>query len=296
MISRLATLPVFLLLVAFTSVQAQKTLPPPAKIDWTDSSDVLDMDTPTWMKLSSVKPQMELWGGPSTLRRDGTAPLEGSTSFGITLGSVRSRQRDEKTAYSSNDGVYLWYAMAKDQPQPPVTLTTDVWRFGFVSTKGFGYELNENMAVNFYAGSSALSWSIVNPKSNVADSLQNLALREFEGSVRFGAAAQAGIGLQLTKNIELRGSYDWTQIYPRHLFWFWAGSGAIEGVADALAMAFVKAVGRSSPAAAPIMYFVLKNAVSMGFAGLRQHQMNWPFETVAPMNIQTWRISGVFTF
>lgn len=295
MFVRLATLPLFLVVLCVTSVHAQKTLPPP-KIDWSDSSDVFDMDTPSWMTLSKANPQMELWGGPSTLRRDGAAKIEDNLSFGLTLGTVRTREREEKTVYTSSDGVYVWYAMAKDQPQPPVTQTADIWRFGFNSTKGYGYQIGETMGVNFYAGSSVLSWSVVNPKSTVADSLQNLALQEFDGSVRFGAAAQAGLGLQLTKNIELRGSYDWSQIYSRHLFWFWAGSGVIEGVADGIATAFVKAVGRSSPAAAPIMYFVLKNAVSMGFAGLRQHQMNWPFETVAPLNIQTWRVSAVITF
>jgi hypothetical protein len=152
------------------------------------------------------------------------------------------------------------------------------------------------MAVNFYAGTSVLSWNVVNSRGLTNDSLQNLALQEFDGSLRFGASAQAGIGIQLTKGVELRGSYDWSQVYPRHLFWFWAGSGAIEAFADGAAEMFVKAVGKSSPIARPIMHFLLRNAVSMGFKGLRQHQMNWPFETVAPLNLQTWRISLAVTF
>jgi len=295
MLVRLATLPLFLVVLVVSSMQAQTTLTPP-KVDWTDSSDVFDMDTPTWMTFSQVKPQMELWGGPTSMRRNGTAPLEDNLSFGLTLGTLRIREHPEKTVFSSSVGVFLRYAMAKDQPLPPLTQTADIWSFGFSGTNGYGYELSESMAVNFYAGGSAVSWSFVNPRSMVADSLQNLALQEFAGSVRFGASAQAGIGLQLTKNIELRGSYDWSQIYARHLFWYWAGSGLIEGVAGGIATAFAKAVGRSSPAVAPIIYFVLKNAVSMGFAGLRQHQMNWPFETVAPLNMQTWRVSAVITF
>lgn len=297
---RFATLCLSLMTVAIVTGHAQNSRtippPPPEKIDWSDSSDIFDMESPSWTNLSKAKPTFTLWGGTTAMRRDGIASIEGNTSFGLDLGTTYRRDLAEKTQSSSFDGVYVWYAMAKDQPQPPVSHTADVWRFGFSSDKGYGYQLGETMAVNFYAGSSVLSWNVVNTKGLTADSLQNLALQEFDGSVRFGGSSQAGIGLQVSKGVELRGSYDWTQVYPRHLFWFWAGSGVIEGVSDGIARAFVDAIGKSSPAAKPIMHFVLRNAVAMGFKGLRQHQMNWPFDTVAPLNMQTWRVSIVVTF
>ena len=72
--------------------------------------------------------------------------------------------------------------------------------------------------------------------------------------------------------------------------WKWAGSAVIEGVADGLASWFVRAVGKNSPGALPIMHFILRNGVAMGFKALRSSKMNWPFTSAPPLNFMTYSI------
>jgi len=59
---------------------------------------------------------------------------------------------------------------------------------------------------------------------------------------------------------------------------------------------FVKAVLRSSPYAAPIVDFFLKNAVSFAMYELRKEKMNWPFKSVAPLTFDTWKLGVTFRF
>jgi hypothetical protein len=44
------------------------------------------------------------------------------------------------------------------------------------------------------------------------------------------------------------------------------------------------------------MYLILLTGVSAGFKALRMNQMNWPFETAAPMNVQIWNVGASIHF
>jgi hypothetical protein len=51
-----------------------------------------------------------------------------------------------------------------------------------------------------------------------------------------------------------------------------------------------------SPAAAPIVNFVLKNGLSYGMYQLRKEKMNYPFESEAPILNDTFKIGVTFIF
>ena len=74
------------------------------------------------------------------------------------------------------------------------------------------------------------------------------------------------------------------------MFWFWGLSQVIEGIASGGMNIFINAIGRSSPAAVPVMHFILQNGLSLGFKALRMNKMNWPFDTEAPLNVMSYTV------
>jgi len=80
------------------------------------------------------------------------------------------------------------------------------------------------------------------------------------------------------------------------LFWKWAGSAVIEEVANGLLDVFIKEIFRSSPAAGPIVNFLLKNGLSYGIYELRQEKMNWPFSSAPPLAFDSFRFGITFTW
>jgi hypothetical protein len=107
---------------------------------------------------------------------------------------------------------------------------------------------------------------------------------------------RAGVDLRLGM-FTVNAAYTWDQVYPRHLFWKWAGTSVIEGIASGLVDAFVKAIGNSSPKAVPVMNFVLRNGLAYGFKSLRKSNMTWPFGAdTPPLNIETFSVGATVSF
>lgn len=259
--------------------------------------------------LRSRSPRLQLTYGTLDIQRKG---LQGNltqiTNYGASVG-----MEDARTIRSSagiiryqNNGVFFNYGAAKpiegftaidDSILNAASTSMNIYSFGFIDESGYGYKLGEGSALKFLVGKNSI-WSSVDALSFDAsingDARQTV--RDFTGSIRFGATMNPTVELQVIKPLSLRASYSWTQIYPRHMFWYWAGSELIEGIADGIVMASVKAFGKASPASLPIMNFVLRNAVAYGFKTLRKNQMNWPFETAAPMNITGWNVGISLNF
>ncbi len=55
-------------------------------------------------------------------------------------------------------------------------------------------------------------------------------------------------------------------------------------------------VFESSPAAGPIVNFLLKNALAYGFYELRQEKMNWPFNSEAPIAYDQFKFGVTVVF
>jgi hypothetical protein len=85
-------------------------------------------------------------------------------------------------------------------------------------------------------------------------------------------------------------------VYERHLFWKWAGSGIIELASQGLLDAFIREILKSTPAAGPVVFFILKSALGYGLYELRQEKMNWPFSSAPPMAFDNIKFGVTFVF
>jgi hypothetical protein len=80
------------------------------------------------------------------------------------------------------------------------------------------------------------------------------------------------------------------------MFWYWACSAVLEEIGHGLVDEFVRRIDRSSPATTPIVYFILKNALSYGIYELYKEKMNFPFDTAPPFFSNSYKITLTYIF
>lgn len=258
-----------------------------------DSSD-FDMDME--FDLSIKHPFFQIVGGSSAFSLNGVTSIKNDVSYGIDLGFSKNRiVHNSNINYQSNRGLYLTYY----SPSDPVanSYTNEMWQFGIRKNESYGYPFSDGspQGIYFDAASAPLSWYTISSRGSI-NTTQDSLLGRFGDGVRFGESSTASISIRATENLSINGGFEWNQTYERHMFWYWAGGTVIEEISDGVAQFFVNAVGKSSPGAMPVIHFIIRNGVAFGFKALRQNQMNWPFTTVAPLNIMTYRVGVSFTF
>lgn len=172
-------------------------------------------------------------------------------------------------------------------------------RFGFGYTESIGYKIDAFGILPYY--SSGFNWTSLKKVSypGVRTAMvtpDDERLAYIGDSFRFGRVVEGGVKFEVASTISLNAGYEAAAIFPRTMFWYWAGSALIEEAGMGIVDHFVHRIEHSSPAASPIVNFILKNAYSYGFYLLKKDRMNWPFETAAPMTIETFKIGVTFTF
>lgn len=289
------TLIVLLLVLHFFSIGAfSQSSQNSDRKESTDSTN----DVIISIEFADRNPTIALFYGSAMPSRDGITSAMGKNQvFGGTLGMEREHAwwRDGNIVIRNAKNLCLWYG-ASAVATTSVASSANLFRVGITDESGFGYTLGATSNVTFLASSGVLSWTVVTPQAIPSDVASAQSLRDFEGSLRFGEVMRPSIDFRITNGLSLRAGFEWSQIYPRHMFWYWGVSQAIEGIADAGATWFAKEIGKSSPGAMPIVYFLLKNGVAAGFKLLRMNQMNWPFTTVAPLNVYQWNIGANIHF
>ncbi|MBZ0195654.1 MAG: hypothetical protein K8G78_11275 [Deltaproteobacteria bacterium] len=238
-------------------------------------------------------PFIEAFGGQSTFGFDGFSDFGSSVATGLRFGfDTPESETNNMLTHSNRNGIYVNWIMDGDTAVSQYT--SGIWNFGFVGSESIGYKLSEsgNQSIEFINTKEPISWFVMDFPTLGSDSIRNERLTRFDG-VRFGESSGAGIGIRVMPGVTLSGNVEWAQVYEHHLFWYWTMSSIISGVADGIGSYFVDAVGRSSPMAKPIVHFIIRNGIAMGFKALKRNQMNWPFNTTAPLNIFT--IGGSIT-
>lgn len=176
---------------------------------------------------------------------------------------------------------------------------SNMWRFGFGSSSGYGYKLGENSAIIPY-NSYSLNWSNIDFKyPNIltfAPDAEVDILNLYDESFRFGTSSEGGLRIKVIDNLILDAGYERSIVFQRHLFWKWAGSAIIEGIGQSLLDGFISEVFESSPAAGPIVNFLLKNGLAYGMYELRQKKMNWPFSSEAPIAFDQFKFGVTVVF
>jgi hypothetical protein len=178
-------------------------------------------------------------------------------------------------------------------------IESDMWRFGFGRLNGYGYKFGENAAIIPYY-SYTLNWSNINFKypdimTFILDPDHDV-LNLYDESFRFGTSSEGGVRIKIIDNLILDAGYERSIVFQRHLFWKWAGSAVIEAAAQGLLDGFISEVFESTPAAGPIVNFLLKNALAYGIYELRQDKMNWPFNSEAPIAYDQFKFGVTVVF
>jgi hypothetical protein len=173
-------------------------------------------------------------------------------------------------------------------------INTNMWRFGFGWSSGYGYDLKNISITPYY--SYSLGWSRVEFKDVPVDSADRYIADRFNETFRFGSGSESGVNFKFSSLVSLDASYERSIIFERHLFMKWAGSAIIELAAQGMLDYFIKRIGKSSPGALPIVNVLLKGVLAYGLYELRQEKMNWPFPSAPPMSYDQWKVGLTFNF
>jgi hypothetical protein len=173
-------------------------------------------------------------------------------------------------------------------------IRTSAWSFGLQGNSGYG--IGKSSQKLFFNSISGINWTSLDFEDKTSDTLQQTNLDVFGSQLRFGEMFEASMTFFPIENVGVNVGYERAIVYPRHLFWYWAASGIIQGAAKGITGWFSKAVIQKSPVAGAIMHFVLENAVNYGFFELRKKYMNWPLETVPPFMYDSFKVGLTFKF
>lgn len=174
-------------------------------------------------------------------------------------------------------------------------IKSSTWKFGVAFSNGYGYRLGEKGGLIFY-NTSSIDWSRLHLLDNVVNPVDRTRLDMFNDSFRFGTSFEGGVRINITPLLTIDGGYQKSIVFQRHLFWKWAGSTIIELVGQGLIDQFINEISDSSPAAVPIVNFVLKNGLAYGLYQLRYDKMNWPFKSAPPLTFRQYKFGITLVF
>ena len=253
-------------------------------------------------EVSVKKPYVDLLYGQSTISRNGfSGEFTDATIYGISLGMKKEKTYkdsgdiiiQDKTglifslgrtpAIGQSDSLYWAIPLAS-------TNTMEFWSLGSVNGSGYGYKFGESALILNVEDNA--TWNSFSPRSFALMQTPGdwQYMRDMDGTMRFGSSMTSSIECRLGNTLTLNGGYTWNQVLPRHMFWYWLGSEVIEGLAGAAIDNVISNFGNISSKSLPVIHFILKSALLYGVKELRRTHMNWPFETVTPMNITYWNI------
>jgi hypothetical protein len=177
-------------------------------------------------------------------------------------------------------------------------LETEQWRFGLLWDRGYGYRLGSSPSspMLLLTHADGIVWSRLRLLDRPAVPADSLLLSLWTDAFRFGTKTEAGITLHPFPLVAVSVNYEREIIFRRHLFMKWVGSSLLEGIGHWAIDAFVRRVRKARPEAAPLVYFVLKNAYSYGVYALRKAEMNFPFESEPPLTVDGFKIGVSFVF
>ena len=173
-------------------------------------------------------------------------------------------------------------------------ITANVLDLGLGWNKGYGYNFGRSNLI--LSHSYGIGWTRV----RIDDTITSMAVAEklevYHNSFRFGINSEAGIQAQIIPHISVDAAFNRSLVFPRVLFWKAGGSILTECAGYWLVDEFVQNIIESTPAAAPIVNFILKNGIAYGMYELRKDKMNFPFSGESPLMANTYKIGLTFTF
>ena len=185
--------------------------------------------------------------------------------------------------------------ISSEKEIPSGQVEANIWSFGVSNSSGYGYDFGSSADLILYH-TSGISWTKLDFKNVVPDSMGQRALDVYGDQFRFGKQYEGGIKFQVFSPLSINASYQRSIVFPRFMFWYWAGSEILEGIAQGMVDHFAKKIVKNSTIAGPIMYFLLKNGLSYGAYELRKKYMNWPINTAAPFMNEGFKVGFALSF
>ncbi|MFN3386213.1 MAG: hypothetical protein ACK42Y_06445 [Candidatus Thermochlorobacter sp.] len=171
------------------------------------------------------------------------------------------------------------------------TVTMTLFRIGLGIRDGIGYRL-ENMAITPTINSAML---LARPVFSRLPQDPDSASRAVRFSaLHFGTLTAAGIELQAAAMFAINFNYDWMLLFPKFMPWQFIGSHILQWGLQIGAGYFIDAVFGAAPQLLPVAHFLLKNALNFALYTLRLNRMHFPFESEAPLSVQTFKVGISF--
>ncbi len=253
-----------------------------------------------WTAWLNKKPTISLnYGFSEISRTDMEAPFADNNLMELKLGYTYKKVTKYADYIDKSTYNYLFLNQNSSELAGSSESTSDIetsnWQFGVGWSGGYGYKIGESASITPYFTSS-FTWTNMDFKDDSLSPNDERIKELYDESIRFGSSSESGVRVQATNLIALEAGYERSIVFERHLFWKWAGSGIIELAANGVLDVFIKEIFKSSPDAGPIVFFVLKSALSYGLYELRQEKMNWPFPSAPPIAIDNVKFGVTLTF
>lgn len=220
----------------------------------------------------------------------------------LRLGGVKSSEREDNTVATRVSYVILANLSTRLRSGASGTETeAEQWRFGPGWEKGYGYGSPGVPDLILYNG-NGFTWTQLHVRRPSTFPLVPVPLDpapmvdRFEGGFRFGTRTEGGVRVRVSPFLLLDAAYERALIFPRHLVWKWGGSLGLEAACHWALDEFIERIGETSPAAVPVVNFVLRNGLSYAVYQLRRTAMNYPFSSEAPLVNDSFKVGVAFVF
>jgi hypothetical protein len=168
-------------------------------------------------------------------------------------------------------------------------------RFGIGGRSGFAYTLGNSYLYPF--NESSFSWARYEFSNKSELSQDDIRLlNRIEDGTRFGYSTQTGIEFGMSNGMSIRAGVEQYTVYPRVVFWEFAGSYALLCAGDGILEYVGGKITEFCPAIGPVLTSALRGAFSYTFFKAMKNNMNWPFDSEQPLYGLNLKIGTGFKF
>jgi hypothetical protein len=177
----------------------------------------------------------------------------------------------------------------------PGEVDTEGWRFGLGHNIGYGYKVWEFSLIPYNQNQLVLTNLTFSEKDSISQNDSDILTR-LEGDTRFGVSTEGGVRFYIAESISLNASFEGAVIFPRFVVLSWVGSFTLQAVSVNIVSLFSESIVKSSPIFGPIMYLLLRNAITFAWFYAVKDQQYWPIESETPFTLETIKLGASITF
>ena len=253
----------------------------------------------------------EKWGGTYNpfIHLDIGYGFPGQESFASTFSSVgtvglqmgyTTYDKTQSFVYKLDEKYLFGKYTSSDIGEELVTthegaINTTSWSFGLGRKIGYGWKVGPFSLIPFNQNQLVLSGLRFTYPESILQSDADFLTR-LEGDTRFGVSTEGGAEFYVAEAIAVTASFEGTVVFPRFVFFNWIGSYAVQSISNTLISYFSESIVKSSPLLGPIMYLILKNAISFAWYYAIKREQYWPIPSETPFTTETIKLSASLTF